>query len=231
MSCEHAKVRIPGERTGLKVWCARGRSSAVACPEYRDDGTSELLRAIVRHMRRTQTGYRQVFNAVEPDCPNCTQNCCMQPFLNKTPFYGEDAIYYLLIGQPLPDVPKGVDHCVFFANGCTLPPHLRPHVCIEFECPFIESPPAIDRLGTRMRQDTVYLIAVATKEFEDWRGVYEQKDRSGALTGVILDRFDNPWDPKQPTADLRVRYGLDRAPGARRRASLPVLPDGAPRRG
>jgi hypothetical protein len=223
MSCPHATVRIPSERSGLKVWCGKGHRSAVACPDYQDDGRAELLHAIVRHMRRTQTGYREVFNAVEPDCPNCTQNCCVQPFLNKTPFYGEDAIYYLLIGQPLPNVPKDADHCVFFDSGCTLPSHLRPHVCIEYACPFIENPPAIDTLGEHMQQDTVYLIAVATREYEDWRGVYEQKDGRGVATGVIIDRFDSAWDPQNPLADLRVRYELDPAPGARRRHRLPVL--------
>ena len=78
----------------------------------------------------------------------------------------------------------------------------------------------------------IYLIAVATKEYEGWRGVYEEKDERGEPTGVVVDRFDTAWDPSDPLADLRVRYGLDpspRAPGrVARGRRLPVLPVGAP---
>jgi hypothetical protein len=122
-------------------------------------------------MRKTQRGYRSVFNVVQPDCPNCTSNCCTRPNLRKTPFFGEDAIYYLLIGQPLPKIPSRVNHCIFFNQGCTLPSHLRPHACIEYKCPFVENPPQIDVLGDRLNRDVVYLLSVATLDHRRWRGV------------------------------------------------------------
>ena len=148
--------------------------------------------------------------ATEPDCPNCKQNCCTRPFLQKTPFYGEDAIYYLLIGQPLPAIPAGVDHCIFFDAGCTLPSHLRPHVCIEYKCPFTPQPPQIDRLGERMGEDAIYLIAVATREYVEWRGAYPETDDDGRATGSTVDRFQNRWDPSEPLVDLEQRYGVRR---------------------
>ncbi len=209
LSCAHGDVRIADE--GLKVFCAKGHTSAVGCPDAAEDGRAALLHAIVRRVRRTQTGYRKVFNVIQPDCPNCKQNCCTRPFLKKTPFYGEDQIYYLLIGQPLPSIPKGVDHCIFFNQGCTLPSHLRPHVCIEYKCPFVESPPQIDTLGDRMNQHTIYLIAVATRDM-GWRGSYPQKDEAGRKTGRTVDRFSHEWDPREPMADLRSRYGLTDEP-------------------
>lgn len=206
LSCTHGTVDMQGDR--MKIYCAKRRRSAVDCPDAVEDGRGELLRAIVRRVRRTQTSYRSVFNVIQPDCPNCTQNCCTRPFLQKTPFYGEDAIYYLLIGQPLPEIPDGVDHCIFFDQGCTLPSHLRPHVCIEYKCPFVENPPQIDTLGERMNEDTIYLIAVATRDYRGWRGVYPEKDANGRSTGRTLDRFQHAWNPKRPAADLRERYGV-----------------------
>jgi hypothetical protein len=206
LSCENAVVRLPSEREGLVIKCTRKRTSGVDCPEHESDGTEPLMHAIVRNMRKTQTGYRKVFNVIQPDCPNCTASCCTQPFLNKTPFFGEDEIYYLIIGQPLPDIPKGTDHCIFFYNGCTLEPHLRPHVCIEYKCPFIESPPQIDRLGDRLERDTIYLIAVASKEYSDWRGQYDETDDQGRKTGATVDRFGARYDPEAPAADLYERY-------------------------
>lgn len=207
MSCANATVRVESNEP-LKVWCSRGRASAVACPDQVETGTSALLQAIVRDMRKTQTGYRTVFNVVEPDCPNCTHNCCVQPFLNKTPFYGEDAIYYLLIGQQLPNIPRNADHCIFFDRGCSLPAHLRPHVCIEYACPFVESPPKMDELGRRLNEGAIYLLAVATGEFADWRGAVEDVDERGEMSGLMVDRFGNRWDPNDPLADLYERYGV-----------------------
>jgi hypothetical protein len=207
LTCENATVRVEGER--LKIFCGLRHRSAVGCPDVVEDARStELLKAIVRRVRRTQVGYRRVFNVIQPDCPNCKQNCCTRPFLKKTPFYGEDAIYYLLIGQPLPDVPRGADHCVFFDQGCTLPSHLRPHVCIEYKCPFVDNPPEIDTLGGRMSEDVIYLIAVATREYAGWRGVYRERDERGRATGATVDRFQHQWDPDDPLADLEERYGL-----------------------
>lgn len=208
LSCSNGTVRILGDK--LKILCAARHRSAVGCADYDEDGRAEILHAIVGRVRRTQTGYRKVFNVIQPDCPNCTQNCCTRPFLKKTPFYGEDAIYYLLIGQPLPKVPEGVDHCIFFDNGCTLASHLRPHVCIEYKCPFVDNPPQIDTLGERMSEDTIYLIAVATQEYEEWRGAYVAEREDGEPSDAIVDRFDNGWDPDDPLADLRARYGLAR---------------------
>lgn len=205
LSCIHGTVRVQNE--GLTVFCAKRHRSAVDCPDAVEDGRSKLLSAIVRRIRRTENGYRKVFNVIQPDCPNCKQNCCTRPFLKKTPFYGEDAIYYLLIGQPLPQIPKGVDHCIFFDQGCTLPSHLRPHVCIEYKCPFVENPPQIDVLGERMNEDTIYLIAVATQDM-GWRGAYLERDERGKKTGGIVDRFKKPWDPDDPLADLNERYGV-----------------------
>lgn len=206
LSCVHGRVRMIQDN--LRVTCAKRHRSGVDCPDYRDDGRSVLLHAIVRRLRRTQTGYRRVFNVVQPDCPNCTDNCCTRPFLQKTPFYGEDTIYYLLIGQPLPSIPAGVDHCIFFDQGCTLPSHLRPHVCIEYKCPFVPQPKQIDVLGERMQSDTIYLIAVATAEYAQWRGAYPETDGDGVRTGATVDRFGNRWNPKRPLDDLRERYGL-----------------------
>ena len=206
LSCAHGRVRIVKEQ--LRITCARRRRSGINCPDYVDDGRSAVLHAIVRRLRRTQTGYRRVFNVVQPDCPNCNENCCTRPFLKKTPFYGEDGIYYLLIGQPLPSIPQGVDHCIFFKQGCTLPSHLRPHVCIEYKCPFVPQPKQIDVLGDRMQEDTIYLISVATQEYSEWRGVYPEKDIEGRNTGGTVDRFQRPWNPKRPLEDLRERYGL-----------------------
>lgn len=208
MSCAHATVRVLGEREGLKVGCALGHRSGVGCPDQAECGSGDLLRAIVGHMRRVQKGYRKTFDVVEPDCPNCVSNCCTKPNLNKTPFFGEDAIYYLLIGQPLPKIPRGIDHCVFFDVGCTLPSHLRPHVCIEYRCPFIENPPELDALGDAMSEDAIYLIAVATREHAKWRGAYPVVDADGRTTGLATDRFGNTWNPDDPLEDLRRRYGL-----------------------
>ena len=212
LSCVHGTARVRDQ--GLKIFCAKRHLSAVGCPDAKEDGRSELLHAIVRRVRRTQTGYRKVFNVIQPDCPNCKQNCCTRPFLKKTPFYGEDAIYYMLIGQPLPEIPKGVDHCIFFDQGCTLPSHLRPHVCIEYKCPFVENPPQIDVLGERMNEDTIYLIAVATQDM-GWRGTYYERDERGRKTGFLVDRFKHRWDPDDPLADLFERYGLVPAGAAR----------------
>ena len=209
LSCANGKVRIDGDH--LKILCAKRHRSAVGCPDAAEDArTNALMHAIVRRLRRTQLGYRKVFNVVQPDCPNCKQNCCTRPFLQKTPFYGEDAIYYLLIGQPLPKVPRGVDHCVFFDKGCTLPSHLRPHVCIEYKCPFVPQPPQIDVLGERLGQDAIYLIAVATREYVGWRGAYRETDDDGRPTGWTTDRFQHRWDPADPLADLEARYGVKR---------------------
>ena len=205
LSCAHGTVKVENE--GLKVFCAKRHTSAVACPDAQEDGRAELMHAIVSRVRRTQTGYRKVFNVVQPDCPNCKENCCTRPFLPKTPFYGEDQIYYLLIGQPLPSIPKGVDHCIFFNQGCTLPSHLRPHVCIEYKCPFTPQPPEIDTLGERMTQDTIYLITVATKDM-NWRGTYPQKDEHGRRTRRVVDRFKREWNPSDPLGDLREKYGV-----------------------
>src|SRR4249920_1713197 len=74
LSCVHGRVRMRKEQ--LKITCAKRHSSALQCPDYVDDGRSKLLAAIVRRLRRTQQGYRKVFNVVQPDCPNCTSNCC-----------------------------------------------------------------------------------------------------------------------------------------------------------
>lgn len=205
LSCANGTVEVKNE--GLKVFCSKRHRSAVACPDAEEDGRAKLLHAIVRRVRRTETGYRKVFNVMQPDCPNCKENCCTRPFLQKTPFYGEDAIYYLLIGQPLPTIPKDVDHCIFFDQGCTLPSHLRPHVCIEYKCPFIENPPQIDVLGERMKEDTIYLIAVATQDMQ-WRGAYAEKDDAGRKTGATVDRFKHAWNPDDPLADLTERYGV-----------------------
>ena len=205
LSCPHGTAVVSRER--LKVFCAKRHNSAVGCPDASDDGRSRLLHAIVRRLRRTQTGYRRVFNVVQPDCPNCKQNCCTRPFLQKTPFYGEDEIYYLLINQPIPKIPTGVDHCIFFDQGCTLPSHLRPHVCIEYKCPFVPQPKQIDVLGERMNEDTIYLIAVATRDM-GWRGRYAEKDERGRKTGGVVDRFQNRYDPENPLADLYERYGV-----------------------
>lgn len=206
LSCDNGTVTLDGAR--LKVFCARRHRHASGCPDYSEDGRAGLLNAIVARIRKTQRTYRGVFRIIEPDCPNCRQNCCTQPFLNKTPFYGEDAIYYLLINQPLPSIPEGVDHCIFFDRGCTLPDHLRPHVCIEYKCPFIENPPQIDTLGEQMEEDVTYLIAVATQQFVEWRGVYPEQDETGATTGRMLDRHGAEWDPSDPMADLFGRYGV-----------------------
>jgi hypothetical protein len=205
LSCPNGTAVVARER--LTIFCAKRHLSAVGCPDAVDDGRSRLLRAIVARLRRTQTGYRRVFNVVQPDCPNCKQNCCTRPFLKKTPFYGEDEIYYLLIGQPIPQIPRGVDHCIFFDKGCTLPSHLRPHVCIEYKCPFVPQPKQIDVLGERMNEDTIYLIAVATRDM-GWRGRYAEKDERGRRTGGVVDRFRNPYDPSDPLADLYARYGV-----------------------
>jgi hypothetical protein len=197
-------VRLNGPR--LRVFCAKRHRSGVGCADFVEDGRAELLRAIVRRIRRTQTGYRSVFNVIQPDCGNCTDNCCTRPFLKKTPFYGEDSIYYLLIGAAPPEIPPGVDHCIFFSEGCTLPRHLRPHVCIEYKCPFVDNPPAIVTLGKRMEQDTIYLIAVATQEYEQWRGAYPEQGAGGLPTGRTVDRFGEVWSPRRPLEDLRRRY-------------------------
>jgi hypothetical protein len=210
LSCPHAVVRVGSEREGLSIRCRMGHSSAIACPDYRDDGRKNLLLAIVDHIRRTQRGYRSVFNVMQPDCPNCTSNCCTRPNLKKTPFFGEDAIYYLLIGQPLPKIPKHANHCIFFDRGCTLSADLRPHACIEYKCPFVENPPRIDVLGERLHTDVVYLLAVATRDFVRWRGLYPVHDVRGGASGVVADRFENLWDPANPTADLEARYRVRR---------------------
>ena len=210
LSCKHARIRLHGEREGMVIHCRKGQTSGVSCPAFESDGTEPLMQSIVKSMRRTQTGYRKVFNIIQPDCPNCTASCCTQPFLNKTPFFGEDEIYYLLIGQPLPDIPKGIDHCVFFDKGCTLEPHLRPHVCIEYKCPFIENPKRIDTLGDRLEKDTIYLIAVATKEYLAWRGSYPVTNEKGKETGGTVDRFGVAYDPDDPSADLYTRYNVSR---------------------
>jgi hypothetical protein len=209
LSCRHGEVSTARGR--LRVFCEKKHTSADSdCPDYAESGTRPLLEAIKGHIQRAQLDYRTRFNEIHPDCFSCVQNCCSTPFLSRTPFYPEDEIYYLLRDQSLPNVPKGLKHCMFFNMGCTLPIDLRPHVCIEYKCIYQDDEP-INSLGYIINYTTIDLLAVTTRDYSGWRGEYTIKDRpslkhKGAVAGKIYDRFDREWDPKHPTRDLFALY-------------------------
>ncbi|MEW6730127.1 MAG: hypothetical protein AB1489_02200 [Acidobacteriota bacterium] len=215
LSCRQGEVST--ERGRLCVFCHLGHTYADAgCPDYQDTGTATLLEAIQHRIHQTQLGYRKRFNEIHPDCFSCVQNCCTTPFLNRTPFYPEDAIYYLLRDQPLPQVPKGLKHCMFFQAGCTLPIDLRPHVCIEYKCIY-QGDEEIDELARTINYATIDLLAVATRDYVGWRGEYTTENRPslqrrGLLAGKTYDRFDREWDPQYPTRDLYVLYQVKSLP-------------------
>lgn len=209
LSCQHSDIST--ERGQLRVLCNRGHERAEGdCRDYCDAGTSALLAAIARRIEDTQQAYRVRFNEIHPDCFGCVQNCCTTPFLSRTPFYPEDALYYILRDQPLPHVPKGLKHCMFFNRGCTLPVDLRPHVCIEYKCIY-QDDARINALGQIINYATIDLLAVATRDYSGWRGQYTVADRAslkrkGLPADRIYDRFDREWDPQDPIGDLLVLY-------------------------
>jgi hypothetical protein len=212
LSCRHSQVST--ERNQLRIFCQRGYlENDGSCADYSDIGTSRLLDAIKTRIRQAQQRYRGRFNILQPDCSSCVQNCCTTPFLNRTPFYPEDGLYYLLCDQPVPNVPKGLKHCMFFHNGCSLPSDLRPHACIEYKCIY-QQDQQIDNLGRVINYTTIDLLAVATREYQDWRGEYTTEDRPslkqrGLKPGKIYDRFDREWQPTEPIKDLLIIYEVD----------------------
>jgi hypothetical protein len=195
----------------LRIYCAKEhRIAAPGCLDYQNRGTGQLLTAIASYLRQLQLDYRQRFDLLRPDCQQCVQNCCTTPFLTKTPFYPEDAIYYLLRDQPLPQVPTTLKHCMFFQQGCTLPLDLRPHVCIEYQCIY-QNDISIKSLGKISFQATIDLLAVTTGDYSGWRGVYDTENwvalrERGYLPGRTYDRFYREWDPANPTQDLQRIY-------------------------
>ncbi|KAF0249706.1 MAG: hypothetical protein FD167_894 [bacterium] len=92
------------------------------CPEYQDSGTKELLKGIKEKIKKkikekiqqTQEQYRKRFNKIHTGCINYVQNCCTTLFLNCTPFYPEDVIYYMLCDKVVPKALKGLKPCMFF---------------------------------------------------------------------------------------------------------------------
>ncbi len=211
LSCSYSEVST--ERGQLRVFCQKEHKQAILeCADYKDAGTSQLLLAIKEVVRQTQENYRTRFNQIPPNCISCVQNCCTTPFLDRTPFYPEDTIYYMLSDKVVPKVPKGLKHCMFFNQGCSLPIDLRPHVCIEYKCIY-QHDGEIDKLAEITNQATIYLLAVATRDYSGWRGEYTIEDRPslkqhGALPGKIYDRFNREWDPQNPIADLLILYKL-----------------------
>ena len=209
LSCRHGEVDT--NRGRLRVLCHKGHLMAGSdCPDYSELGTRVLLEAIKDRVHRAQLDYRKRFNELHPDCFSCVQNCCTTPFLNRTPFYPEDEIYYLLRDQALPNVPKGLKHCMFFNMGCTLPIDLRPHVCIEYKCIY-QDDERINELGYIINYTTIDLLAVSTRDYSGWRGEYTIESRpslrrKGLASGKIYDRFDREWDPQHPTRDLFSLY-------------------------
>jgi hypothetical protein len=209
LSCQHGEVHTSQNR--LRIYCAQEyRQATTNCPSYQNRGTQTLLAAIANYLQQLQRDYRQRFERLQPDCWHCVQNCCTTPFLTKTPFYPEDAIYYLLRDQPLPQVPMKLKHCMFFQRGCTLPLDLRPHVCIEYQCIY-QNDITIKSLGGNSFQATIDLLAITTGDYQGWRGVYntetwaELRER-GYLAGRTYDRFYREWNPENPTQDLQLIY-------------------------
>ncbi|MBI4853819.1 MAG: hypothetical protein HY819_18650 [Acidobacteria bacterium] len=212
LSCSYADVST--ERSQLKIFCQKEFFQAGDnCSGYKGAGTKELLIAIKNKIQEAQENYRQRFNQIHPDCINCVQNCCTTPFLARTPFYPEDVIYYMLCDRVVPKVPKGLKHCMFFNQGCTLPTTLRPHVCIEYKCIY-QDDIEINLLAEITNQATIYLLAVATRDFSGWRGEYTIEDKPslkelGAVPGQVYDRFNRAWDINKPISDLLILYGCN----------------------
>lgn len=212
LSCRNGEVTT--DRGQLRIFCQREHLQADSqCPDYSDAGTSRLLAAIAAQIRQAQSGYRGRFHILQPDCNQCVQNCCTTPFLDRTPFYPEDEIYYLLCDQIPPNIPKGLRHCIFFHNGCTLPNEFRPHVCVEYKCIY-QNDIEIGNLAAVLHRATIDLLAVATGDFAGWRGDYNTENRASLKRrnfppGIFFDRFDRPWDPEHPTKDLAELYGVN----------------------
>jgi hypothetical protein len=221
LSCRHSEITTA--RGQLQIYCQKNHlSNNGHCADYLDSGTSRLLLAIKERVRGAQQNYRGRFNILQPACDSCVQNCCTTPFLDRTPFYPEDALYYLLSDQPVPNVPKALKHCMFFNQGCTLPATLRPHVCIEYKCIYLNDG-TLDELGNTINFATIDLLAVATRDFVGWRGEYTIENkaalkRRGFAAGKIYDRFDREWDPQNPLADLYRYYGVNITENERRGA-------------
>lgn len=209
LSCYYSQVSA--ERGQLRIFCQKEHRQATSeCPDYVDSGASRLLIAIKDCLRQAQENYRKRFNLIPPNCVSCVQNCCTTPFLDRTPFYPEDVVYYMLCDEAVPKVPKGLKHCMFFNQGCSLPIDLRPHVCIEYKCIY-QNDEDINQLAKITHQATIDLLAVTTKDYSGWRGEYTIEDRPslkqhGGVAGKIYDRFNREWNPKKPMADLLILY-------------------------
>jgi len=200
LSCKYATVLVKRE---LKIICAYDHKSGHNCPDYKDSGTRRLLNAIAQSIKKNQLDYRVEFKNVSPDCVNCTQNCCNTPFLTKTPFYPEDAIYYLLMGKSPPKIDRKLARCQFFNLGCTLEPHLRPHACVEHPCKDYPDYLPMNIIARRLNRNIYYLLAVATQDWE-WRG---ELPEDGAA--VAVDRFGRKWNLNSPIADLLELYQVE----------------------
>jgi hypothetical protein len=209
LACCHRDIST--ERGQLRIFCHKSHLAASPnCPDYQDNGNGLLLSAIKAEIEQAQQDYRLRFNEIHPDCLSCVQNCCTTPFLDRTPFYPEDVIYYLLCDQALPNVPKDLKHCIFFEKGCTLPTTLRPHVCIEYKCIYQEDLP-LNKIGERVHRATIDLLAIVTGDYVGWRGEYTCENSPalkarGMATDKIYDRFDRVWQPLNPTQDLLTIY-------------------------
>lgn len=209
LSCSYAETSV--DRGQLRIFCGKNHSRADKdCADYDDAGTADLLEAIKERIAKVERAYRERFNRISPDCINCVQNCCSTPFLNKTPFYPEDAIYYMLSDQPVPNIPKGIKHCMFFNNGCTLSVDMRPHACIEYKCIY-QADDQIDLFGRVINYTTIDLLAVVTRDYVGWRGVYKPEEHlsmqaRGLQVGKVYDRFDREWDTEKPIQDLLLIY-------------------------
>jgi hypothetical protein len=176
-----------------------------ACPAYRDAGTAEAIARVAAGIGEIFRSYRAAFSQLRAPCATCAENCCSPPSLDRTPFFQEDALYRVALGAPVPFIPPRPGRCIFFAAGCSLAAHLRPHACVEYRCTQRPSSPRLRRLARRLDRAYIDLIALCTRRVARWWGAYSEE---GAETDadVVWDRFGRRYDRRRPFAAMGRRY-------------------------